>query len=99
MCAVAAKQTENGLHKERRFDQVAVGETCEILEVCDVVALEFKTRAVAVAGRKNKFDIFITVAKDQVASGLEMCLLPIELELVVLRNQVIQAEIYRAHVQ
>jgi hypothetical protein len=97
--ANAAKQTENGLDEEWGPHQVAVGEVREIVEVGDVIALEFKTRVVAVTGRENELDVLVAVAKDQIARRLEMRLLPVEFEFLVLREQMIQAEVHRSHVQ
>src|SRR5262249_6247520 len=99
MRADAAEKPKDGLDEERRLDEFAVGEMRQIVKVCDIVALEFETGAVVVAGRKNEFDVLEAVAEDQVTRGLEMRFLPIELELLVFGQEMIQAKINRAHVQ
>ena len=45
--ADAAEDAEDGLHEERRLDQLAVEKVREIIEMADVVAFELEARAVA----------------------------------------------------
>ena len=66
--------------KNGAFDEAAVGEVRQVVEVGDVVALELEARAVVVAGGEDVLDVLEGVAEDEVAGRLEMRLLPVEAE-------------------
>src|SRR5579883_2411892 len=99
MRADAAEQAKHGLHEEGRLDQLAIGEMGEIVEMRDVVTFEFEARAVAVARLENVLDILEAVAEDEIARRLQMRLLPIEFEILVFGEQMVEAEIDRAHIE
>ena len=98
--ADAAEDAEDALHEERRLDQLAVEEMGEGVEMADVVALELEARAMRLAEMlQDVFDVLEGVAEDEVARVLEMDTLPIVLELLVLGQHGVEAEIHRAHVE
>jgi len=82
MGADAAENAEYRLHEQRRLDQAAIEEVREIVEVADVVALEFEPRLVVLAGREDEFDILESVAEDEIAGAFEIRPLPVELEIL-----------------
>ena len=82
------------LDEERRFDQSPVEEVTQVVEMGDVVALELETGAVFPAGCQNVFDILERILEHQVAGGLQVLPLPVELEGIVAIKHGKQAEIH-----
>src|SRR5207302_8532654 len=88
-----AKDPVNGLDQHRRLDQAPVDEMREVVQVADVVALELEFGAALLAQvLERKLDILVRVAEDEVARVLEILRLPVELPLLVLRNELERAE-------
>ncbi|KAG0922615.1 hypothetical protein G6F31_019849 [Rhizopus arrhizus] len=99
MRADAAQDAEHGLDERRRLHQPAVDEVRQVVEVADVVALEFEARAIGVAERQDGFDVLIGVAEDQRAAVLQVFPFPVMLEVLEAVQHREQAEVHRPHVQ
>ena len=81
-----SEDPEHSLNKEWRLDQTALGKVRQVVEMADVVALEFKARVVGGTLRQSVFDILEGVAKNQITTRLERFELPGMLELLETRQ-------------
>src|SRR5690606_14384470 len=99
MRADTAKDSEHRLNEQRRLHQATIQEMLDIIEVSDVVALEFKGRIGSVAGLEGILDILEAGAENEIARGFEMLPLPIELKGLIAIQEMIQAEVYRPHIE
>src|SRR5437868_8878728 len=95
----AAKDAEHRLHEERRTHQATLEKMREVVEVTDVVALKLEAGVAVVAGRQNVFDVLERIAEDEIARSLQMLPLPIELELLVAPQQMVEPEVDGSHVE
>lgn len=71
----------------------------EVVQVRDVVALEFETGAVRAAARENRLDVGERVLEHEVAALFQMFAFPRMPEFAKALEHRIQAEVHRAHVQ
>src|SRR5690606_29565230 len=99
MRADTAKDSEHRLNKQRRLHQATIQEMLDIVEMSDVVALEFKARIVSVTGLEDVLDILEAVAENEIARCFEVLPLPIELKGLIAIQKMIQAEVYGTHIE
>src|SRR5215471_16394576 len=92
--ADAAEDPEDRLHEQRRLNQPAIEEMSQIIEVADIVALEFEPDAATLPQiLQDPLDVLEGVAEDEVARHFEMPRLPRVFEFLVLFEQRIEPEI------
>ena len=94
MGAYAAQQAEHALDKERRRGQFSVDKMGQVVQVRNVVALEFEAGAVGAAGREDVFDVGKGVLEDQIAAFFEVIDFLLVLEFLEARQHRIQAEVH-----
>src|SRR5205085_11344257 len=97
--ADGAEDAEDRLDEKRRIDQAAVEKMREIVEVADIVALELKLGATALAEiLQQPLDIGERVFEDEVAGVFEVLRLPVVFPFLVAVEHREEPEIHRPHV-
>jgi hypothetical protein len=95
-----AKNAKDRLHEKGCFDQAVVNKMCQVIQVTDVVALVFKSRAATFSKLlKDRFDIGERVAKDSVTRSTKIADLPRVLPLAKFVKRREESEVHRTHIE
>jgi hypothetical protein len=93
------ENSEDGLNEERRLDDVAIDKVGKIIEVANVVALDFEASTALSKIAKNVFNVGEGILEDKVFHALDLLFFPVITPLYDPLGHRVNGKVHRSHVQ